>query len=32
MRTCILHAFKNISREPIDYSTKLVLTGLNGVD
>ena len=30
--TCILHAFKNITREPIDYSTKSALTGLNGVD
>ena len=29
--TCILHTFKNISCEPIDYSTRLALTGLNGV-
>ena len=27
-----VHSFKNISSEPIDYSTKLALTGLNGVD
>ena len=27
-RTCILHAFKNISHEHIDYSTKSALTGL----
>ena len=34
MRMCILHAFKNISHEPIDYNTKSALTaaGLNGVD
>ena len=32
MCTCILHAFKNISRDPIDHSTtKSVLTGLNRI-
>ena len=29
--TCILHTFKNISREPVDYYTKLALTRLNAV-
>ena len=29
---CILHAFKNISHKPIDYSTKSALMGLNWVD
>ena len=30
--TCILYTFKNISCEPINYSTKSALMGLNGVD
>ena len=29
MRTCMLHIFKNISREPIGYSTKI---GNDGVE
>ena len=29
MRTCMVHSFKNISRESIGYSTKSALTGLN---
>ena len=28
MHMCILHGFKNISRELMDYSTKLALMGL----
>ena len=32
MLMCILCTFKNISREPIDYSTEWALMGLNGVD
>ena len=28
IRMCILHTFNNISREPIDYSTKSALMGL----
>ena len=30
MHTCMMHTFKNISREPIGYNTKSALMGLKG--